>query len=443
MKLLFKSKELRNKILIIFAAMVFIRIGSVIPIPGVNAEYMQTIMENSGLGFFNMLTGNSFSQMSLFALSISPYITASIIIQLLTVVFPSLEELRKDGKTGREKIERYTTILGIVLAFIQSLFMSLAFGGQGLLDPYTWWMVAITTIVWTAGAGILIFIGTRITKMEVGNGISYILICNILSTFPNDVFNLYSTFILNHEIIYQIINVVLILVFMLGLIAACVVLSISVRKIPMTFSRKMVGGNVKQDLPIPLNTCGVIPIIFSGSIMSLPVLISSFLPNIGWLNEVSKYLNQSYWFNINAIYYTLGVVVYIALTYFFTMFYLSINFNSVEMANNLKVQGAMIPGIRPGKPTADYIEKIASRIAVLGTTFMLAIILITTFICNATGLGTLSIGGTSILICVSVITETEKIFKTALQSEKSRYFYRNKKGESYSFLGLKRDERNV
>ena len=192
MKLLFKSKELRNKILIIFAAMVFIRIGSVIPIPGVNAEYMQTIMENSGLGFFNMLTGNSFSQMSLFALSISPYITASIIIQLLTVVFPSLEELRKDGKTGREKIERYTTILGVVLAFIQSLFMSLAFGSQGLLDPYTWWMVAITTIVWTAGAGILIFIGTRITKMEVGNGISYILICNILSTFPNDVFNLYN-----------------------------------------------------------------------------------------------------------------------------------------------------------------------------------------------------------------------------------------------------------
>ena len=437
-----KERSLKQKLLIIIAAMFFIRLGSVIPIPGVNAEYMHSIMESSGLGFFNMLTGNSFSQMSLFALSISPYITASIILQLLTIVFPSLEELRKDGKTGRDKIEKYTIILGIILAFIQSLFMSIAFGSQGLLTPYTWWMVAVTTIIWTTGAGILTLIGTKITKLEIGNGISYILLCNILSTFPNDIFHLYNAFIMNHKAVYIIINIILTLGFMILLISACVVLSTSIRKIPMTFSRKMVG-NVKQDLPIPLNTCGVIPIIFSSSIISMPILISSFWPNVGWLNEVSKYLNQSYWFIPGMFHYTFGIFIYIILTYFFAMFYLNINFNTIEIANNLKTQGAVIPGIRPGKPTSDYIQKIANRLAILGTTFTLAIILITTFICNITGLGSLSIGGTSILICVSVIMETEKVFKTALQSERSKVYYKSKKGESYSFLGLGKHERSI
>lgn len=438
MKEIFKNKELRTKILIIFLLMVFVRIGSIIPIPGVNTEYMKAIMSNSGLGFLNMITGNSLSQMSLFALSISPYITASIIIQLLTVVFPSLEELQKDGKTGRDKIERITIITGIVLALLQSLFMTIGFGQKGLLDPYTWWMVLIMTVVWTGGAALLMFIGNRITKMELGNGTSYILICNILSTFPNDILTIKYGIIDDRELKYKIINCLLVGIVLLAVIIACVILSTAVRKIPMTFSGKMVGKNVEQDLPIQLNTCGVMPIIFSSSLMSLPILLSAFLKNVTWLSEVAKYLNQNYWFNKSDIKYTLGVLVYIVLTYCFTYFYLNINFNVIEIAKNLKQQGAMIPGVRPGKATQNYLEKISTKIAMLGTTYMLLIILISNAICNLNGLGILSIGGTSILICVSVVIEISKILKTAIQSAKSRSYYTNKKGAAFKLFGVAR-----
>ena len=172
--------------------------------------------------------------------------------------------------------------------------------------------------------------------------------------------------------------------------------------------------------------------------MSLPILLSAFLKNVTWLSEVAKYLNQNYWFNKSDIKYTLGVLVYIVLTYCFTYFYLNINFNVIEIAKNLKQQGAMIPGVRPGKATQDYLEKISTKIAMLGTTYMLLIILISNAICNLNGLGILSIGGTSILICVSVVIESSKILKTAIQSAKSRSYYTNKKGAAFKLFGVAR-----
>jgi len=440
MKEIMKNREIRNKILIIIGAMIFIRIGSVIPLPGINTDYMKTLLSNSGLTFFNMVTGNSFSQMSLFALSISPYITASIIIQLLTVVFPSLEELSKDGKTGREKLEKYTNFVGIGLAFIQSLFMAIGFGGRGLFSVYTWWMVLIMTFTWTVGAAILMFIGNKITKMELGNGISYILLCNILSTFPGDIFSLYEVFMNGKTIPYQIVNGMIIIILLITLVSACVILSLSERKIPIIFSGKMNGFSPKQDLPIPLNTCGVMPIIFSSSILSLPILISSFFPDLIWLSETSKYLSQNQWFKPESIKYTLGAFIYILLTYFFTTFYLNVNFNTIEMSNNLKAQGAVIPGIRPGKPTAEYIEKISTKIAFVGTTFMLIIILSLNAICNISGIGTLSIGGTSILICVSVVVDSSKVLKTMIQSSKSRTYYMTKKENTTSLFSTNRSK---
>ena len=235
-----------------------------------------------------MITGNSLSQMSLFALNISPYITASIIIQLLAVVFTSLEEMRKDGKTGREKMERITMVTGVVLALLQSLFMTIGFGKQGLLTNYTWYTVAIMTIAWTAGAALLMFIGNKITKMEMGNGISYILVCNILSTFPNDILTIREVIIDGKIIPYQIVNSVIAGAVLFVVIAICVVLSTSVKNIPITFSGKMSGRTIKQDLPIMLNTCGVMPIIFSSSLMSIPILISAFFPNVKWLAEASE-----------------------------------------------------------------------------------------------------------------------------------------------------------
>ena len=436
MKDLLRNKELRNKILIIILAMIVVRIGSVIPIPGVNAEYMRLLMEGNNFGFLNMLTGNSFSQMSFFALSISPYITASIIVQLMTVVIPRLEELAKEGKTGRETLEKINMCVGLMLALVQSLFMAIGFGSRGLLNPYTWWMVVIMTVVWTAGAGVLMLIGNMITKLELGNGISYILVCNILSTFPGDLFTLYEVLMNGKIIPVQIVIGVIVIAVFAVLVYACVILSTSEHRIKMTFSGKMNGISNKQDLPIPLNTCGVMPIIFSGSIMSLPSLAATFFPNVKWLTVVSRFLNQTYWFRMDSFYYTFGILLYIALTYYFTSFYLEVNFNPTEMANNLKAQSATIPGIRPGKPTSDYIQKVSSKVAMVGTTLMLAIIVLMMIVCNLTNVGTLSIGGTSILICVSVIIESSKSIKTAMQTYRSKYYER--KGSAFKLLGAKR-----
>lgn len=436
MKKYLENKSLKDKLLLVVLAMIFIRLGSIIPLPGVNTDYMKALMDNNGLNFLHMITGNSFSQMSLFALSISPYITASIIIQLLTVVFPSLESLRKDGKTGKEKIEKITIGVGICLAFLQSLFMAIGFGGRGLLNPYSWWMVLTMTVVWTAGAALLMYIGNCITKLEIGNGISYILLCNILSTFPSDIISMYEVLIKGKAIAFQLLTTGVILTITVALVVACIILSTSVRKIPMTFSTKINERSVKQDLPIALNTCGVIPIIFAGSLMSLPILVARFIPNVAWLSKTANYFNQGNWFNIDRPKYTLGIAIYIILTYCFTLFYININFNAVEIANNLKQQGATIPGIRPGKPTSDYINSIAVRLALVGATFTLIIILTINALCNISNLGGLSIGGTSILICVSVIIEGSKIFKTALQSERSKNYYKNKKGNAICLFGL-------
>lgn len=435
MKNILNNKQLRNKFLLIIGAMILVRVGSIIPIPGVNADYMKTVMNNSGLNFLNMITGNSFSQMSFFALSISPYITASIIVQLMSVVFPALEEMGKEGKTGREKIEKITNWTGIGLAFIQSLLMTIGFGRRGLLNPYTWWMVILMTGVWTLGAATLMFIGNRITKLELGNGISYILVCNILSTFPRDIQAVYEVFIANHAFAYKILNSVIVTGFLLIVIIACIILSVSEKRIPITFSGKMAGRSGKQGLPIPLNTCGVMPVIFAGSLMSMPILISNFLPNVTWLSEVAKYLNQSQWFNGASPKYTAGVILYLALNYFFASFYLDINFNTIEIAQNLKQQGAVIPGIRPGKPTSDYLYNIAFKVAMIGVTCTVAIILLSNIACVLSGLGILSIGGTSILICVNVIIESSKTIKGAVQSARSKSCYMNKKAP-VSLFGL-------
>lgn len=291
------------------------------------------------------------------------------------------------------------------------------------------------TAIWTSGAAILIFIGDRITKMDIGNGISYILLFNILSTFPRDLTSIYQVFVMNRPIGYRVLNTLLAACSLIVLIIACIILSTSVRKIPMTFSGKMDGRSPRQEFPVPLNLCGVIPVIFTSSIMSMPILISGFMPNIKWLSNLSRYLSQQNWFNPASMKYTIGMIPYVLLTYFFTTFYLNVNFNAIEIANNLKQQGAVISGIRPGKPTQEYIEKIAIKMAVLGTTCTLGVILVTCAVCNLSGLGSLSIGGTSILICVSVIIESSKIFKTAIQSSKNRSYYKRRKGEA-SLFGL-------
>lgn len=435
MPALLKNKETRNKILLIVALLILIRIGSIIPIPGINASYMQQIMSNQGFAFLNMITGNSMSHMSFFALSISPYITASIIIQLMTTVIPVLEEMTKDGKTGQERIQKITNMVGILLAFVQALMLSIGLGNKGLLEPYTWWMVICSTAIWTAGATVLIFIGEKITKLELGNGISYILLLNILSTFPGDILTLYERFINGQSLPKAAVSAAILFAVISVLIVICILLNTTETAIPMSFSRKMEGVSKKQELPIPLNICSVMPIIFTGSIFSIPTMIAQFFPGATLFKVISPFTNQSQWFNPDNIIHTAGCVPYILLTFFFASFYLEISFNTNELAQNLKSQGATVNGIRPGKPTAEYLHVVASRMAKIGTTIVIAIILTSVGLCNMSGLAMLSIGGTSMLICVNIIIESSKKLKTASISVKNRSRYMKTSRKNRLFIG--------
>ena len=434
----FKDKELMKKILIILISMIFIRIGSVIPLPFINTTIVNDFFNNSGFGFLNLITGNSMSQMSLFALSISPYITSSIVVQLLTISIPSLEELSKDGKSGQNKIKTITNVIAIVLAFVQSISFAIGFGKQGLLNPFNIQTIILSTLIWTIGSGILIFIGEKITKLNLGNGISYILLFNILSTFPNDVFSLKEVFIDGKILAVKLLNIFIILIIFFLLISACVFLSTTEKRIPMTFSRRIGNFENKNYLPIPLNTCGVMPIIFSSSIMSLPMIINIFINN-DILSKINNYLNQSNWFNLSNLKYSFGIIIYIGLTYLFTSFYLDINFNVIEISKNLKTQGATISGIRQGNPTTEYLRKITRKLAFIGTTISLLIIISIMILTHSFGISSLSIGGTSILICVSIVLESKKAIQTEIHNAKNRL----RMNDYQSLFGMKLAKKGV
>lgn len=421
-----RDKELMKKLLFIFLSMIFIRIGSVFPLPFIDTSVVKDFFNNSGFGFLNLITGNSLSQMSFFALSISPYITASIIIQLLTVSIKRLEELSKDGKTGQDKIQMITNVIAIIFAFAQSIGLAIGFGKQGMLRPFTWYTVLLCVFIWTIGSGILIYIGEKITKFNLGNGISYILLLNILSVFPNDILSLKEVFIDNKILSVKILNGFVIAIILILLIYSCIFLSTTEKRIPMIFSRKVNGFTNKNYLPIPLNTCGVMPIIFSSSVMSLPIIIGMFINN-NILTTINQYFNQSNWFDFHNLKYTLGAIVYIGLTYLFTLFYLEINFNVYEISQNLKMQGATIAGIRQGNLTSEYLGKITRKLALIGTTISLLIIISIMVLTHSFGISSLSIGGTSILICVAIILESKKAIQTEFDSAKNRSYINSQK----------------
>ena len=413
-----QSLPMIGKFTIILLLIVIVRMGSSYPLPFVNQEYMRMVLGLEGLGFLNSITGGSMQQMSFFALSISPYITASIIMQLLTVVIPSMEEMQKDGKTGQEKFKKITRITAITLSVIQSAAMAVGLGAQGLLVEYTAQNVILAMIIWSIGSITLIGLSEFINWMEVGNGVSILLCSNILAMFPNDVFSLRDTFLYDHELQYQIINAVLIISILLVIIAVCVVLGNTSKEIPVIESKKMIGNAGRSTFPIPLNTCSVMPVIFASSIMSLPLIICSFMGegDEGWLKHVLNCLTTTKWFDLENPAYTIGAVLFFGLTTFFTYFYLDIGFNSYEIAENLKNGGVTIPGIRPGKPTAEYIKKLSTKIALTGNVVTTAMILLMHLICNMTGVGELNIAGTSILILVGLVVEERKLISSVMVS---------------------------
>ena len=414
----FKIKDIRNRIFYTLAMLVVIRLGSQLPLPGVNSEVIANWFANQGvdaLNFFDAITGGSFEQMSVFALNITPYITSSIIIQLLTIAIPKLEEMQRDGEDGRKKMTKITRYVTVALAVIQSVAMAIGFGRSGYLEKFDALNVIMMVTSLTAGSAALMWIGERITEKGVGNGISIVLTINILSRMPDDLMTLYTKFIANAANVGNaIIAAVVIIAVILLTVVFVVFLQDGQRKIPVQYSkkiqgRKQVGGQTSY-IPLKVNTAGVIPIIFAQSIMQMPVLIATILgkgQGTGVGSKILHGLSQSYWCNPKQPVYSWGLLLYIVLVIAFAYFYTSITFNPLEIANNMKRQGGFIPGIRPGKPTSDYLTKILNYIIFVGAVGLMIVAIIPIFF-NGVFDASVSFGGTSIIIIVGVIIETLK-----------------------------------
>lgn len=429
LKSAFKIKEIRNGILFTLAMLVVIRLGSQLPVPGVDREYFSNwfaAQTGDTFSFFDAFTGGSFLNMSVLALNITPYITSSIIIQLLTIAIPKLEEMQRDGESGRKKLVAITRYVTVGLALLESGAMAIGFGRQGLLDDYNALNVIMTMAALTAGSTFLMWIGERITEKGIGNGISIVLVINIISRLPNDLFALYEQFIKGKSIALGVVAAVIIIAIMLVMVIIVIILNGGVRKIPVQYAqkvqgRKLVGGQASS-IPLKVNTAGVIPIIFASSILQFPIIIASLVgfQGTGVWAEILKGLNSGNWCNPSSPIYSIGLLVYVVLVVFFAYFYTSITFNPLEIANNMKKQGGFIPGIRPGKPTSDYLTKILNYIIFIGA-IGLVIVAIIPYFFNGVFNASISFGGTSLIIIVSVILETIKQIE-------SKMLVRNYKG---------------
>ena len=430
----FKTKEIRDKILFTLAMVAVIRLGTAIPIPGMDLANYQAWYNNlSGgeggtlLGLMDRFTGGSFERMSVLALNITPYITSSIIIQLLTIAFPSLEEMQRNGEEGRKKLTQWTRYLTVALAVLESFFMGLSFyRSSGFLVAQSPLLVVQIVAALTAGSTFLMWLGERITEKGVGNGISIVLGVNIISRIPQDIQTLFDQFVIGRPVIRAVLVAALIIFIILAMIVFVVILNSAERRIPVQYAKKlqgrrMLGGNTAE-IPLKVNTAGVMPIIFAMSLFQFPIIISSFVgyQGTGVWSEILKYLNQNNWCNRTAFHYTLGMIAYMALMVFFAYFYTSITFNPLEIADNMKKQGGFIPGISPGKPTSDYLAGILKYVIFIGVCGLI-IIGIVPIIFNGLFSANVSFGGTSLIIVVSVILDT-------LKQIESQMLVRNYKG---------------
>ncbi|WP_251491220.1 preprotein translocase subunit SecY [Otoolea muris] len=426
----FKIKEIREKLLYTFFMLIVIRIGSQLPIPGVQTTFFKELFErqsNDAFGFINTITGGSLTNMSVFALSITPYITSSIIMQLLTIAIPKLEEMQREGEDGRKKIAEYTRYLTVGLALMQSVAMSVGFGGRGLLLNFNAMSVIVAVATMTAGSAMLMWIGERITEHGVGNGISIVLLFNIISSMPNDMITLYERFLSGKIVAVQVVSAIIIIAVILAMVVFVIILQDGERRIPVQYSKKMQGrkmvGGQSTNIPLKVNTAGVIPVIFASSLMSFPVVIAGFFPmdpsSIG--AKILMVLRSDSWFRPEMPFYSIGMVVYVALIIVFAYFYTSITFNPLEVANNMKKSGGFIPGIRPGRPTSDYLNNILNYIVLIGVCGLIVVCLIPIIISGLFTVNQLSFGGTSLIIIVGVVLET-------IKAVESQMLVRNYKG---------------
>jgi len=409
-----KVSSIRKKIGFTLLMLLVFRIGSHIPIPFMDREVLQNMMGSGGLfDFFNTFSGGSLKRFSVFSLSIMPYITASIIIQLLTVVIPYLERLSKEGDQGRKKIVQYTRYGTVVLGFINGFGLTIGLRGA-LMIPQESLRIPIyimIAVVLTAGTAFLMWLGEQITENGIGNGISLIIFAGIVAGIPDAIKYLVGLLKVGEIGWISIVGLVVIAAL---IIAAVVFIQEGQRRIPVQYAKRVVGrkqyGGQSSHIPLKVNQAGVIPIIFGISLMAFPATIATWLPQ-----DSAFALFAQKWLQMNGSAYSIPyLIMYALLIIFFTYFYTGITFNPVDVADNLKKYGGFIPGIRPGRPTSDYLFKILSRVTLAGGIFLALIAVLPSLIMGFTGIDNIYLGGTSLLIVVSVALDTMKQMENQL-----------------------------
>ncbi|MDK2992066.1 MAG: preprotein translocase subunit SecY [Clostridiales bacterium] len=393
-----RLEDLRRRILYTLGMLLVFRIGSFIPIPGINNEYLNQLIEQGGLlAFFNIISGGSFGNFTIFAMSITPYINSSIIMQLLTVAIPSLEKLAKEGEEGRKKIAQYTRYLTVVLAFVQAL--GITYGLRGIVVNQGFFSYFVVALTLTAGTAFLMWLGEQITENGIGNGISLIIFAGIVARLPMTVITMTESIRVGAVSIW---SVPLLVVGAIALVAAVVFVNEGERRIPVQYAKRVVGrrmyGGQSTHLPMKVNAGGVIPIIFAISILMLPQTISQFWPSSGIGQWFERYFAPN-----SALY----LILYAILIILFTYFYAQITFNPIEISDNLRQYGGFIPGIRPGHPTAEYLARISSRITLAGALFLAAVAVLPAVFTSGSGIP-LYFGGSAVLIVIGVALETMK-----------------------------------
>jgi preprotein translocase subunit SecY len=401
----FTVAEIRKKLIFTAGILALYRLGAYIPSPGVDAQAIQDGVNNVGgsniLGFLNLFSGGSLSRLSLFALGIMPYITASIILQLLTVVVPSLERLQKEGEVGQQKITQYTRYLTVALAFAQSVGYVFLFSSQSqnVIGERTFAKVFLIVISLTAGCTVLMWMGELITQRGIGNGISLMIFASIVSSLPSGIDKWWN----NPDQVF----VVMMPFVALAVIVAIVFVQEGQRRIPVQYAKRVVGRRMTSGgstyLPLRVNMAGVIPVIFAASIMAFP-------PTIGQMINTPAALDFAAFFSPNSWHYVVGEVFFIII---FTYFYTAVTFNPVDQADNLKKYGGFIPGVRPGRPTAEYLDRILSRLTFPGALYLGAVAALPTILISQTS-ANFFFGGTSILIVVGVALDTVKQLEAQL-----------------------------
>jgi len=395
---IFKITELRQKVLFTLAMFIVFRAGTHIPVPGVNATMIEQLFTSGNLfGLMDMFSGGALSKFSIFAMSITPYINASIILQLLTVVVPTLERWSKEGEEGRKKISKLNRYGTVVLGFIQAIGM--AYGLKVAINnpsPFSILMIAITL---TAGTVLLMWIGEQITAKGIGNGISLIIFAGIVSRLP-DGLKVMSQYLQAGTI--SVFNIIIFAIIALLMVAFVVAITIAHRKVPVQYAKRVVGrkmyGGQTSYIPLKVNQAGVIPIIFASSVLMFPVTIAQFV-KVPWVQTIAGYFAWGT---------PLQTTIYIVMIIFFTYFYTAVSMNIADMSDNIKRNGGFIPGLRPGKPTTDYLDKIMTRITLAGAIFLAFIAIMPNLIVWVTGISGIYFGGTALLIVVGVALDTMK-----------------------------------